>query len=60
MRKFIVTGDVVITFVHEVEADDEDAAAIAVERLRGSQLITEHNIDDASIQVADVFMGTPS
>jgi hypothetical protein len=59
MRKFIVTGDVVITFVHEVEAEDEDAAAFAVERLRGSQLITEHNIDDATIHVVDVFKGAP-
>jgi hypothetical protein len=59
MRKFIVTGDVVVTFVHEVEAEDEDAAAIAVERMRSSALITEHNSEDATIQVVDVFKGQP-
>jgi hypothetical protein len=60
MRKFIVTGDVTFAFVMEVEADNEDAAAEAVEAMSADDLSYSKEGGSVLIDVQDIYEGETS
>lgn len=60
MKKFIVTGDVTFAFVMEVEAENEDAAAEAVEAMSPDDLPYSKEGGAALIDVQDIYEGETS
>lgn len=57
MRKFIVTGDVTFAFVMEVEAENEDAAAEAVEGMSPDDIPFSKEGGSVLIDVQDIYKG---
>ena len=57
MKKFIVTGDVSFAFVMEVEAENEDAAAEAVEAMSPDDLAYSKEGGAVLIDVQDIYEG---
>jgi hypothetical protein len=57
MKKFIVTGDVSFAFVMEVEAENEDAAAEAVEAMSPDDLAYSKEAGAVLIDVQDIYEG---
>ena len=53
--KFIVTGDVTFAFVMEVEAENEDAAAEAVEAMSPDDLAYSKEGGSVLIDVQDIY-----